>query len=222
MLTYDLHNDSVFSEDGKCYGVLTNGQQLTVVRNRDELENGIYTRKMSDVLRHLTPFVRAPFRARVFEDFNYVKLQHDEESTSRSIYTLESLTEQEILTNLLHVVYIDEPELQEHTLLDSKKLGIENNPNTYTGDYVLNNERTYRIEKQLDNIRINELFRENGFCYVGKVDFALYKKSLELDRLGRDLVRHPMRLLSEPDASSRLVNYHVLKREVTAEFLSKF
>lgn len=217
MIEKKLLEDSYLSADGNCYGKTKDGQIITIINNMNEIENNQYTREMADALYHISENIRTRTRVRLFEDFRYIYFSKKNEIDNLFDYKKQELSEEEIVSQLLHVLYVDRPMLEERTMVGTSKKGIENDPNRYTGHYILNNEKEYCIEKQYNNIEIIEMHTDKPFKCEKKMNWDVYQKSLELQKLSLEITSNPKTVLNPKKKNEILLNiekYHETRKEI--------
>ena len=189
--------------DGK-YGVIIhngmfNGYPITIVNNQND-DN-------VEALIHLSEDVRLPTTVGIYTDFLYAGFYSDEDFAKFTYkmfdYTKTTLSQSAIIHSLQKVLYHLQPSLQGHSLVGTTLKGIENDPNYYTGYYVLNDEETYTILKCRDEYKFfyghkryyPDWKNEEDLIYHGSIDFDVYADALNLFSLRRRIVMETNELL---------------------------
>ena len=219
MITYNVREESYKSHplDGH-YGVMTAGPYinypLTIVDNHEEYENGKFTRKKSTCLLHLNENVRQYERLTLYEDFLYLSFAHETPTYRMFDYKLAEISIAEAIATLQEVLYFEQPELESRTLMGWRGNNLEDDPNRYTGRYVLNDEEDYTIVKQKDEYWIyKNVFGKKEVIFEGKLNFEIYRKSVEYAKLKRTIVYGINRLLDEGSEGS-ITRYFQLGAEL--------
>ena len=132
---------------------------------------------------------------RVYDDFLY-KGPFSKGDTYRMFpYTPEELSKEKIIQILKNVLYYYQPKLQEGTLAGTSSKELKDDPNIYTGRYVLNNGKEYCIVKHGSSFKLFES-KENEFIgwntedafHQEEIDFSMYELSIKHWDLKRKLV----------------------------------
>lgn len=158
-----------------------------------------------DGLVHIDENVRVKFdRMRLYEDYLYL---HESGLASYGGYEYKrvKLSEEEVVEVLKKVFYCTQPKLQSHSLVGSSSKNIEDDPNYYQGSYVLNNDEEYSILKCKDEIRFYKGIKsyypdwknEEDLIFKSKIDFEVYKISLELNNLKNNILKNPDKSLKD-------------------------
>lgn len=194
-------------------GAIYSGYPLTIVDNKTD-ERSIQT------LLHMSPSVRRYLRLNLYDDMLY--LPGGSKDTYRKFnYDKVEVSQAEALEVLREVFYKLEPNLQSRSLVGTTLKGIENDPNYYSGSYVLNDEETYTILKCGDTVKFfkgeksyyPDFKKEEDLIGVETIDFDLYALSLEYAECKRKLLGFTNRLLDE----DRLVETAVRLKELEKE-----
>lgn len=221
MIPYNLREDSHKSHplDGR-YGVMTAGPYInypvTVVDNHEEVENGKHTGKKSICLLHLNENVRQYKRLALYEDFLYLSFAREKPTYRMFDYKSTEISIAEAITTLQEVLYFEQPELASRTLMGWRGNNLEDDPNRYTGYYVLNDEEDYTIIKEKDQYWLYKISfdrNRNELIYEGALNFDIYRKSVEYAKLKRTIVHGINRLLDE-GAEASLTRYLQLSAEL--------
>ena len=220
MIKYNVREDSHKSHplDGH-YGVMTAGPYInypiTIVDNHEEYENGKRTGKKSICLLHLSEKVRQYDRLALYEDYLYLSFAREKPTYRMYDYTLAAISIEEAIATLQEVLYFEQPELESRTLMGWRGNNLEDDPNRYTGRYVLNDEENYIIEKQKDKYWLyrGPKVSEEFLIFEGKLNFDIYHKSVEYSKLKRTIVHGINRLLDEGSEGS-ITRYFQLGAEL--------
>lgn len=185
------------------YGVVTNGTMhngypLTIVDDSELDKDGYSTGKPALVLIHLAEGIRSYSHLRLHEDFLYLSFGIPKIVPTYRMYdyTKRELTKEEIISTLKKVVYDISPNLHKQSCLGWTSGLLKDDPNQYTGSYVLNNEMEYMIEKYRDKIKFFALPCSNDttpgekkeLLYEEKLNFDVYEKAIEVYNLRRSIV----------------------------------
>ena len=192
------------------YGVIQNGGMysgypLTIVDDSEQVVDGYYTDKPSLVLIHLAEGIRTYDRKKVGEEFGYLGFWNPkQEPTYRMFdYTKRELTKEEIIETLKRIVYDVEPQLHTRTCVGWRSRLLQDDPNRYTGSYLLNNEEEYKIEKCRNTIKFYKSMcyhsvtagEKHELLYEGELNFEVYEKAVEVYNLRRKLIIYTNELL---------------------------
>lgn len=178
----------------------------TVVDNHNEVINGRYTHEPAKLLLHMSPNVRKYVEAKLFDEFLYVSVWNDKNIPTYTNweYTYKELAQEEIIENLESVLYDLEPMLQTRTCMGYKGEDLFDNPNYFTGRYVLNDEEEYLIWRHFKDIS----FSKNGeVFYEGTIDEERFRKAVEKDNLKRYICCNTEKLLNEGELEKELEKY---------------
>lgn len=158
------------------------------------------------LLLHLSPNVRKYVYARLYRDFLYVGIWHDAHIPTYTNweYTYQALGESEIIRDLESVLYELEPTLQTHTLVGYQGDDLFDDPNTYTGTYVLNDEKEYTIERVGTSI---SFCRDNNVIYEGALDVNRFRKAISKYNLRLEICSNIDKLLSQGILSEKVQQY---------------
>lgn len=214
--------------DGEVFGVIRNGSiysgyPITIIDNVNEIKDGVYTGYPATCLIHLSSEVRAYSKLRRHDD--YLLLNRDRYDDSAEIAKLrknrEELTTKEIVAALKKVLYLLEPSLRSHTLVGTTKKGAENDPNFYTGNYVLNDDEEYTIFKhkgryQFMRGKLSGWVNTDGDKFLieeGDIDIAMYEKSLELESLHK-YIAYNINTILKDETNDAIDRYKQLEKEL--------
>jgi hypothetical protein len=220
MIKYNLREDSYKSHplDGH-YGMMIAGEYInypiTIVDNHQEVENGKHTKKKSICLLHLNDKVRQYERLALHEDFLYFSFAHETPTYRMYDYTLAAISTEEAIATLQEILYLEQPELESRTMMGWRGTDLEDDPNRYTGRYVLNDEEEYFIQKQKDQYWLYKgpKVSEEFLFFEGKLNIDIYRKSVEYAKLKRTIVYGINRLLDEGSEGS-ITRYFQLGAEL--------
>lgn len=229
MINVQLMKEFGEKQVGNKYGVIINlssysGYPLMVVNNMEEVKDGSYTRIPSTCLVHLSEDVRTYAKLKLFDDYLYQNPRSTDIDIKKGFHMFEykktELTDEEIIRSLTKVLYFLEPSLQTRTLMGTTKKGIENNPNYFSGHYVLNDEKEYTIIKHRNKYTFfkgkvsHSTNLESADCVIktGEIDFTRYKKSLEMERLKMYIINNINKIISTDDDS--IEQYKQLVKEL--------
>lgn len=221
MITYNVREESYKSHplDGH-YGVMISGPYInypiTIVDNHEESENGKHTGKKSACLLHLNEKVRQYKRLALYEDFLYLSFAREKPTYRMFDYKSAEISIAEAIATLQEVLYFEQPELESRTLMGWRGNNLEDDPNRYTGRYVLNDEEDYTIIKEKDQYWLYKISfdrNRNELIFEGKLNFDIYRKSVEHAKLKRTIVHGINRLLDE-GAEASLTRYLQLSAEL--------
>lgn len=229
MINVQLREQFGEKQIGNLYGVVTNmsdysGYPVMVVNNMAEAKDGKYTHNSADCLVHLSKDVRTYARLKLYSDYLYQNTRSTDAEKGFHMfeYKKTELTDEEIIRSLMNVLYFLEPSLQSRTCLGTTKKGIENDPNRYTGRYVLNDEKEYTIEKYRNKYTFlkgkdacSSLEDKDYVIQTGEIDFPRYKKALEMARLKTYIIRNVNKIISSDDDS--IEKYKKLVKELKEE-----
>lgn len=189
------------------YGVVTNGTMLngyplTIVNDNELDKDGNSTRKPAMVLVHLAEGIRSYSRLTLYEDFHYLSFANPKNVPIYRMYnyTKRELSKEEIIQTLKKVVYDVSPQLQTQTCVGWQSGLLKDDPNRYTGSYVLNNEMEYKIEKYTDKIKFfaqETPDAEKELLFEEKLNLDVYEKALEVYNLRRSIVMFTNQLIDE-------------------------
>lgn len=220
MITYNVREYSYKSHplDGH-YGEIIAGPYInypiTIVDNHDEVENSKRTGKKSICLLHLNERVRQYERLALHEDFLYFSFAREKPTYRMFDYKLAEISTEEAIVTLQEVLYFEQPELESRTLMGWTGNDLEDDPNRYTGYYVLNDEEDYTIVKQKGRYRLYKGTKasEEFQIFEGTLNFDIYRKSVEYSKLKRTIVHGINRLLDEGSEGS-ITRYFQLGAEL--------
>lgn len=221
MITYNVREESFKSHplDGH-YGTMIAGPYInypiTIVDNHEESENGKHTGKKSICLLHLNEKVRQYKRLALYEDFLYLSFAREKPTYRMFDYKLAEISKEEAITILQEVLYFEQPELESRTLMGWRGNNLEDDPNRYTGRYVLNDEEDCTIIKEKDRYWLYKMSfdrNRNELIYEGTLNFDIYRKSVEYAKLKRTIVHGINRLLDEGSEGS-ITRYFQLGAEL--------
>lgn len=182
----------------------------TVVDNHNEIINGKYTHEPVSLLLHMSPDVRKYVSAKLFDEFLYVMIWYDSDVPTYTNwgYKYQEFSEPQVIKNLETVLYDLEPMLQEHTLLGYKGNDLFDDPNHYSGRYVLNDEEEYTISRKIKDISFS---KNNKTFYKEKVDEDRFRKAVERYNLKKEICWNTDKLLNEgilKEKVERYLEYH--------------
>lgn len=220
MIMYNVRKegDKNHPLDGR-YGVVTsemyNGYPITIVDNHEEIENGRYTKKKSTCLLHLSEKVRQYDSLALHVDFLYLDFSHKAPTYRMFDYQLAEIPTTEAIATLQEVLYLVQPELESGAWMCRQGDDPEDDPNHYTGRYVLNDEEDYIIKKQKDKYWLYKGTEagEESLIFEGKLNIDIYRKSVEYAKLKRTIVYGINRLLDER-AEASFARYFQLDAEL--------
>lgn len=210
------------------YGVIQNagmykGFPVTIVDNTELSKDGYSTDKPALVLIHLAEGVRVYSRKKLYDEFLYLTFHKAlPEPTYRMFdYTIRVLSKEEIIETLKRVVYDVEPHLQTQTMSGWGSGLLKDDPNRYTGTYVLNDEEEYTIRKYNNSIKF---FKETGYyspasskeeelLYEEELNFDVYEKAVEVYKLRRSIVLYTNELLDAGDGG-KIQAYYQARAEL--------
>ena len=178
----------------------------TVVDNHNEVVNGKYTHEPAILLLHMSPDVRKYVSAKLFDEFLYVGVWYDSDIPTYTNwdYKYQVLNETQIIKNLESVLYDLEPMLQEHTLVGYKGNDLFDDPNHYSGKYVLNDEEEYTICRKIKEI---SFWKNDINLYRGEIDEVRFRKAVEKYRLKREICCNIDKLLNEGVLKEKVEKY---------------
>lgn len=180
-------------------GGIYTGYPLTIVDNKTD-ERNILT------LLHMSQSVRRYIQLSLYRDMLYLPGGSNDNDTYRKFnYDKVELSQAEALEVLREVFYKLEPKLQSRSAVGTSLKGIENDPNYYSGSYVLNDEETYTILKCRDTVKFfkgeksyyPDFEKEEDLIGVETIDFDLYSLSLEYAECKRKVLSFTNRMLDE-------------------------
>ncbi|HDR7922328.1 hypothetical protein [Bacillus paranthracis] len=223
MIPFNLKEDNYKNHplDGK-YGVITANSSfanypVTIVDNNHE--KGTLTL----CLLHLSEEVRQYVSLRLHYDFLYKSFVFDKSLYRIYEYKKEELSNEKVINILKKVLYYIQPSLQGGSLVGSSSEQIEDDPNYYAGHYVLNDEEEYTIlkcGKEYRFYRGNKKHypdwkdtEDKDLLYEGKIDFEIYKRSIELAGLRRQIVMYANQLLDDGQDDS-IQKYKSLRKQL--------
>mgnify|MGYP003392382009 FL=1 len=201
------------------YGVITAGPLLnypiTIVDNHDQVENGELTGKKATCLLHLNENVRQYKRLVYYEDFSYLSFVGETPTYRMFDYTLAAISTEEAIAALQEVLYFEQPELESRTFMGWRGNNLEDDPNRFTGSYVLNDEEEYVIKKQKDQYWLYKGTEdgEESLIFEGKLNFDIYRKSVEYAKLKQTIFDGLNRFLDE-GAEGSITRYFQLGAEL--------
>lgn len=223
MIPFNLKEDDYKNHplDGK-YGVITTNSiyanyPVTIVDNSHEKRNPTLC------LLHLSEEVRQYVSLRLHDDFLYKSFVFDKSRYRIYEYKREDLSNEKIINILKKVLYYIQPSLQSGSLVGSSSEQIEDDPNYYAGHYVLNDEEEYTILKCGKEYRFykgNKNYfpdwkdtEDKDLLYEGMINFEIYKMSIELAVLRRQIVTYANQLLDDEQYGS-IQKYKNLKTQL--------
>lgn len=227
MIKYNLRKNDFDNPMENKYGVITGNvayarYPLTIVDNSKEEKDGMYTHIPALCLIHISERIRRYEHLRLFNEFLHLDFTFSTPTYKMYDYKYEELSEEQIIKDLKSVLYYFEPNLQSHSLVGCSSNEIEDDINYYEGSYVLNDEEEYTILKYKDEYKFYKgkkcyypnWEREEDLIYSGKIDFDIYKKSIYLLDLRRQIVMFTNELLDEHDIVERITEYQTCKTEL--------
>ena len=179
-------------------GTMYNGYPVTIVDDSELSKDGYSTGKAALVLIHLAEGIRSYSHLTLHEDFQYLAFGNPKNVPTYRMfdYTKRELTNDEIIQTLKKVVYDVSPQLQTQTCVGWGSGLLKDDPNRYTGTYVLNNEMEYKIEKYRDKIKFYTLLEhgtgtsveQKQLVFEEKLNFDVYEKAVEVYSLRQNIV----------------------------------
>lgn len=184
------------------YGIIISngeyrGYPLTIVDNKTK-EQWIKT------LLHISPDVRQYRTFKLMDDMLYWNgLRPD--AYRIFDYTKKEISKEEALHILRQVFYKLQPKLRMSSAVGTTEKGLENDPNYYEGQYVLNDENIYTVLKCRDEVKFfqgekkyyPDFKSEDGLLGSEKIDFDLYECSIEYQKTKSNILRFTNQLLDE-------------------------
>lgn len=212
MIKFNLREDRCKNHplDGKWGRLLQSsiyGNHLcTVVDNHNEVIDGKYTHEPAVLLLHMSPDVRKYISAKLFDEFLYVGVWDDKDIPTYTNweYKYQDLSESQIIKNLKSVLYDLEPMLQSRTLVGYRGNDLFDDPNQYSGRYILNNEEEYTVDRKIKDIS----FSKNGkVFYEAKINEGRFRKAVEKYKLKREICCNIDKLLNEGVLKEKVEKY---------------
>lgn len=178
----------------------------TIVDNHNEVINSRYTHEPAILLLHMSPNVRKYVSAKLFDEFLYVGVWDDKDIPTYTNweYKYQELSELQIIRNLESVLYDLEPMLQTRTLVGYRSNDLFNDPNAYSGKYVLNDEEEYVISRKIKDISFS---KNDKVFYQEKIDEDRFRKAVEKYNLKREICCNVDKLLSEGVLKEKVEKY---------------
>ncbi|MFJ8528483.1 hypothetical protein [Bacillus sp. NPDC094106] len=223
MIPFNLREDKHKNHplDGRYGCIITNSiyanYPVTIVDNSDDRRNPVLC------LLHLSEDVRQYLSLRLHANFLYKSFAFDKSLYRIYAYPKEELSNEKIINTLKKVLYLAQPSLQSGSLVGSSSKRIEDDPNYYTGHYVLNDEEEYTILKCGKEYRFYKGKRtyfpnwedteDKDLLYEGVISFDIYKLSIELEHLRRKIVMYTNQLLDDENYDL-IQNYKNLKKQL--------
>jgi hypothetical protein len=171
-----------------------------------EIPTAIYTKKerltvnklydMCDGLIHVSERVRKrEVQMEIGKKYLYIN-EEQVEFYSGFNYEYEELSKEQIIKDLSMLFYGIEPNLQSQSMVGSTSKRIEDDPNYYTGFYILNDNKNYTILKIKDTYRIYNGYKnyypdwdkKEDLIFEGKINFEVYAISLEFNKLKQTIL----------------------------------
>lgn len=212
------------------YGVVIGGANarcpVTIVDNSESKKKQSNGDEPVLVLLRLAEDVRRYSRMQANRDFGYLFFHEAlPEPTYRMYdYPKQELSDEEIIRTLKRVVYGIQPRLYTQTCLSWTSRQIEDDPSRYTGIYMLNDEKQYKIQKTMKAIKIWKMTDEEAMKNEAnpeyllvheELDIELYKKARKLVELRRKIVEFGNEFLDKGEESlAVLQEYYRLKNEL--------
>ncbi len=211
MIKYNLKEERYKNHplDDK-YGTITansiySGYPVTLVDNHNEVVGGKYTHNPALCLLHLSEDVRQYTRLKLFDDFLYLSFAFSTPTYRMHNYNYEVLEDGSIINILKNVFYFVQPKLQSHSLVGSSSKELEDDPNYYEGNYVLNDEEEYTILKCRDTYKFYrgkksyypDWKKDDDLIFEDKINFEVYKQSLETAKVKWQIVVNTNQMLDE-------------------------
>lgn len=119
-------------------------------------------------------------------------------------YKKEELSRSRIINDLHHVIYLYSPKLTAHTCVGWTSGLVEDDPNKYDGEYVLNDGNTYQIIKVGNKY---EFRLGKDVIYQNIIEWNTYKLGLEINDLRRKIVVGANRLLDNGELINMVSKY---------------
>lgn len=217
MIQFNLKEEYRNHPNDYKYGVIiTNseysGYPLTIVDN-------VTNKRQIKTLLHLSQDVRQYLTLNLYDDMLYLNGRSNSEYRMFD-YTKKEISKAEALVLLRRVFYKLQPNLQTRSLVGTTEKGIENDPNYYEGSYVLNDENVYTILKCRDTVQFfkgeknyyPDFDSQEDLLGVEKIDFELYERSLEHQKIKRNISMFTNKLLDENQLIETTIRFNKLEK----------
>lgn len=183
----------------------------TVIDNHNEVIDGKYTSEEAILLLHMSPRIRCYISAKLFSEFLYVGIWSDEHIPTYTNweYKYEKLSTSQIIEDLESVLYGLEPMLNEHTCMGYQGDDLFDDPNSYSGRYLLNDEEEYKITRTLKEVKF---IKEDHIIHQFLIDENRFRKAVEVYDLKEKICNQIDMLLDNGELLNQIIKLQNLEK----------